>query len=246
MSVVAADLKAYQSASMPEDDVSTSGGAINTAGQVGIIALASNSALEVVSDNAGDTMNVTVTARDPAGAIVSETVALNGTTPVALTTLGTIERVEKVVLAAAAAGNVTTRVSGAGASVSVMPAGITSDRRMFYDAASQASQTVRYEKFFYKNTNGTTTLNSAQLTLTADPATSILIGAAPAVDDTGSVANRLTSPGVTLVDDNVAQAVPGGALAAGSAIGVWVQMTRAAAAAAIKDSFTVQLDGTTA
>jgi hypothetical protein len=39
--------------------------------------------------------------------------------------------------------------------------------------------------------------------------------------------------------------VPGGSLAAGAAIGVWAEMVRGAGAAAIKNTFTIELSGTT-
>lgn len=241
----AADLKAFASANMPEDDASASGGAIDTATLIEFTPLAANDSLEMVSDNAGDAGNATLTGRQPSGAIASETAALNGTTVVPFSTLGTIERLMKFVLAAAATGSVTLRRAGGGATVAVLAAGITAVRRMFYDSASEASATTRYEKIFLKNTHATETLNNAAVKLTADPSTSIRIGVAGAKDDTGSVANRKTAPGgVTFVDDNVSQSVPTGALAALEAIGVWVELQRGAGAAAIKDSFTVELSGT--
>lgn len=245
MTIQASELKAYGAANHAEDDASTQGGAIATSKMVEFTDLAANDTLEVVSDNVADTMNITVTARNVGGAIVSQTIALNGTTVVPLTTLGTVERFEKAVLASAAAGTVTVRRASASPTVVAMPAGITEARRLFIDAASQAAQTVRYEKFFLKNTNATLTLTSAQVELLADPATTIMIGLATSVDDTVSVANRLTAPAsVTFVDDGAQPNVPGSALAAGSAIGVWAQMTRAANAAAVKNTFTVQLSGT--
>lgn len=244
MSVVAGDLKAYQAANMPEDDTSTVGGAINTAGMVVFTALAASDAVEAISDNAGDTMNITVTGRSAAGDIVSETKALNGTTVISLSTLGTIERVLKIVLASSATGTVTVRRDSGGATIIAIPAGITSVRRLFYDAASEASQTVRYEKIFLKNTNGTSSLTNATIQATADPATTIEIGAAPSKDDSATATNRKTAPATVSFVDTTTQAVPGDVLGAGVAIGVWVKMTRAADAAAIKNTFTVQLAGT--
>lgn len=247
MPVAIADLKFYQAANMPEDDVSVVGGAINTAGEVEFTPLAANDSIEALSDNAADTMNLTVTGRDASGAIVSETVALNGTTVVPFTTLGVIERILKIVLGASAAGNVTVRRAAAGPTIKVLAPGITSTRREFYDSASDVSATTRYEKFFAKNTNGTSTLNNAAIKLTADPSAVIMIGVAPAINDVATSTNRLTAPaGVTFVDDNVSQAVPGAALAAGDAIGIWAEMALNAGAAALKSSFTTELSGTTA
>lgn len=246
MPITAAELKAYQAANMPENDTATTGGAIAATGLVEFTDLAANDDLEALSDNAADTMNLTITGRNAAGAIVSETKALTGTTAAIFSTLGIIERVMKIVLASAAAGTITVRRSVAGATVVQLPAGKTSTRRLFYDSASEAGSTTRYEKFFYKNENATLTLNAAALKLTADPAATVRIGGAPSVDDTATVTNRKTAPAsVTFVDDGVSQNLPGAALAAGSAIGVWAEMVRGAAAAAIKNSFTVELSGTT-
>ena len=246
MAVLASDLIARQAANMPEDDTSTTGGAVNLNGLIEFTPLAANDAVEAVSDNAADTMNLTLTGRNAAGAIVSETLALNGTTVVSFATLGTIERVLKIELASAAAGTVTVRRASVGPTIVAIDAGITSVRRLFYDSASEAGATTRYEKVFYGNANSTDTLNSAEIELTADPATTIRVGCAPSVNDTATVTNRKTAPAsVTFVDDNVAQSIPGGVLAAGDEIGVWIEMQRGAGAAAVKNTFTVQVAGTT-
>jgi hypothetical protein len=117
----------------------------------------------------------------------------------------------------------------------------------FQNSASDPSTTkARSEKVFGKNTNGTLTLTAATVTLTADPTGNITIALAASVDDSGSVANRLASTGLTFSDDSVALTVPGGGnIPAGSAIGVWVLQSLAAAAAATKSTFTLKLQGTT-
>jgi hypothetical protein len=246
MPIVASELIALQAANHAEDDTSTQGGAISTTGKVEFTDVAANDDLEAISSNAADTMNLTLWGRTAAGAIASETKALNGTTAVIFSTLGIVERFMKALLASAAAGTVTIRRSVAGATVATLEAGYLRTRRLFYDAASESGSTTRYEKFFLKNTNASLTLNSAAIQLTADPAATIRVGCAPSVDDTATVANRKAAPAsVTFVDDSVSQGVPGRSLAAGAAIGVWAEMVRGASAAAIKNTFTVQLSGTT-
>lgn len=245
MAILSTELKAYQAANMPENDAATVGGAIATAGLVEFTDLAAVDDLEALSDNAGDVMNLTIVGRNAAGAIVSETKALTGTTAAIFSTLGQIERFLKATLASSAAGTVTIRRSVAGATVATLAPGKTSARRLFYDAASEAGATTRYEKLFFKNENGTLTLNSAALKLTADPAATIRIGGAPSKDDSATATNRKTAPAsVTFVDDGVSQGVPGGTLEAGSAIGVWAEMARGAGAAPIKNTFSVELSGT--
>jgi hypothetical protein len=245
MSIAATDLKNYASANMPESDSTTSGGAIATGVVIDDMLLAANDSLKVKSSSASDTAGTTctVTGRDATGAIVSENHTLNGTSAVTFAT--TFERILKVVLTGTTTVGVVTVYRSDGITVVVaLPIAKTSVRRLFYDSASAAGSTVRYEKIFWKNEHGTLTLTTATLKLTADPAAVIRIAPATAVDDTGSVANRLTLPGgLTFVDDNVSTAVPGNALAAGSAIGVWVEMTLAGGNAAIKNTFTTSLLG---
>lgn len=247
MPILASDLKAYGSANMPENDTSLCGGAIDLTTEIDFTDLAANDAVEALSDNVADTMNITVTGRNAAGAIVSETKALNGTTVISLTTLGTIERILKITIASAAAGTVTVRRAAAGPTVKAIAAGIVKVIRSFYDSASEAGATTRYEKHFLKNENATSTLNNAAIKLTADPSASIRVGVAPAKSDTATVANRKTAPAsVTFVDDGVSQSIPTGLMDASDTIGVWSELQRGAGAAAIKTTFTLELSGTTA
>jgi hypothetical protein len=73
MPIASSDLVAYSSANVPEDDTSTSGGAIATTSQPDVQQMAANDTLSVVSSNAGDTTKkVNVTGRSATGAIQSE------------------------------------------------------------------------------------------------------------------------------------------------------------------------------
>lgn len=245
MPILSSELKKYGALSRPEDDASASGGGIDASCVLDVTQLAANDQLRAVSDNAADTMNLTITGRDATGAIVTETKALNGTTPVTFAT--TFERFLKATLSAAPAGNVTIeRNTSPYDDVVIIPAGKTAASILFIDATSEAVATTRYEKEFWRNENASLTLTNATVTLTADPSASIRIGLATAKGDTVSVTNRKTAPaGVTFVDDSVQQNVPGGSLAANENIGVWIEMSRAADAPAIKSSYTTQLAGTT-
>ncbi|MCI0488924.1 MAG: hypothetical protein L0229_20220 [Blastocatellia bacterium] len=245
MAIVAADLKGYLSASMPENDTDTSGGAIDTAGRFEITDIVATDQVTVISDGA-DTRTVTITGRDAAGGIVSEALVLNGATRVVGAQL--FERILKIVLSAGDGTRtvtVTRDDSPTFTVIATLGPNITKARRLFYDSASESGATTRYEKEFWKNEHGTLQLNNATVKLTADPSAKIEIGVATAKDDTGSVTNRKTAPGgVTFVDDGVAQNVPTGALAAGETIGVWVKMVLAGSAAPVKSTFTTELAGT--
>lgn len=244
MTISASELVIRLSANMPTDDTGTSGGAIDPDGRASPLTLASTSSLEVLSSAAGDTtQGVTVTGRNDAGAIISDTVTLNGTTPVAIT--GSFERVLKIELDADAAGTVTVRIASAGATVDTIAVGERRVQRLFYDSASEASQTIRYEKLFGENTNGTDTLTNAKVDITADPSANYRIGLAASKGDSASVTNRKTAPGGITFSDSGPLDIPTDQLAAGEEIGIWVEQTLAADEAATKSSVTLKLQGST-
>lgn len=245
MPISASDLKLYGAASRPEDDTTASGGDEVLTARPLDSQFSATAVAALVSTNVADTMNVTVYGRDAAGNLVQETKALNGTTEV-LTTQ-TFERITKVVIASAAAGTVTLKQGSGGTTRHTFTAGELSAFIMFIGSSSDPSSTkTRYEKLHWSNTHATLDLQSAELKLTADPDSRFEQAVAAAVNDTVSVANRLSAPGgLTFVDDGVAQSVPGGALAHGAEIGVWIKQTLAAAAVAAKSTFTTQLNGTT-
>lgn len=252
MSVTASDLVIYGSASMPENDVDSAGGAIATTTRVipdsASLMNAPGGLIEMVSDNLADTMNVTITGRNAAGSIVSETKALNGTTVVDFTT--TFERIYKIVLASAAGGTVTVRQDGGGTTIVAIEAGVTTIRRPFYGVGADAaggSQRIYYEKVFLKNNHATLSLLSAQISESADPESQVEFALEDAVDDTESVADRTTAP-VGITGDGfsgTAKNVPGTDLAAGSAIGVWLKLTLPAGDAATKSTYTLGVSGST-
>jgi len=245
VSVVASDLVVYLSANVPDTDTGTAGGAIDTLRFPDFTQLASNAAIEVVSSNAGDTtQTVTVEARKADGTFVSQTVALNGTTAVQFGTISTIERVLTGELSATTTGNVTLRVTGAGATIRVIAAGSRGFKAIHRRISSDPVSTVtRYAKVFAKNTNGTFALLSALVKQSADPAGVITHALDATKDATTSVADRTTSPGFTF--DDTDKAVPGTDLGAGVAIGVWLKISLAAGNAPIRNTYTLALSGST-
>jgi len=83
MSVLIRDLRIYGSASMPEDNVSTAGGAVTFSTKVTFVDV-TNDTLDYVSDSASDTAVVlTAYGRDTTGVIVNEAKTLTGATVVA-------------------------------------------------------------------------------------------------------------------------------------------------------------------
>jgi len=245
MPIASADLIALGSLNRPEDDTALVGGAIDIDNRPVFTQLAANDTVQVKSDNAGDiTQNVTITGRDAAGAEVSEVLGpLTGVTPVVGTQ--TFERVLKVVMDADAVGIITVERTIGPTLIQTIPIGERGFYGLFIKSASESAATTRFEKLFWKNTHASLTLNAAKVELTADPAAKIRLGLEAAKNDTNTAANRKTAPGgVTFVDNNVKQDVPGNTLEAASAIGTWIELALAIDDTPVKDTFTTQLEGT--
>ena len=246
MAIASTDLVLLGSLNRPEDDTATSGGGKDVDNRPDFTQMAANDTIEMVSDNAGDTtQSVTVTGRDAAGAILADTKTLNGTTPVAFT--GTFERVLKVLMDSDAVGTVTIRRVTGPVTIRTIPVGERGFSMLFQRAASESGAVSRFEKVFWINNHGTLTLTSAQVQMTADPASKLFTGVVVAKDDSTSVANRKAAPaGVTFVDDNVQQSVPGTTLEAGAAIGVWMRQDLLASDAPVRNTYTLELAGNSA
>jgi hypothetical protein len=249
MSIAASDLVFYASANMPEDNTSTSGGAIDATVKVifdsSSLANSLNDTVEVLSSNAGDTtQTVTVTGRAASGSIVSENFSLNGTTVQNGAT--TFERILKVTVNASHSGTITIRKATGDTTIGTMETGILGLRRLFYAASSDASGGSSrdfYEKVFLRNNHGTLSLLSAQISESADPSGKITFALANSVNDTESVANRLSAPSSVTAFNSTAKNVPGTDLAAASRIGVWLKLTLAAGDAAAVTTYTVGVTG---
>jgi hypothetical protein len=248
MPIVASDLVAYAGLSMPEDESSTVGGAVDVDNRVVFTDIAATDDVEAVSSSAGDTMNLTVTGRSAGGATVSQTKALTGVTFITFDTLAAVERVQKALLASDAAGAVTVRRATGDTTIGVIPAGERGFTRLFINAFSDVGAKDYYMKFFWKNTHATLALLNAVVQQSADPTGKITHLIAAAVNDTATSANRLTAPSAAnTLDpdtfDDTDKNVPGTDLAAASRIGVWLKLALGAAEAPIKSTYTSQIAG---
>lgn len=179
MSVAETDLRVYGAASMPEDDGSTVGGAIDLGTKVVFTDLAVNDTFDFVSDDAGDTDQIyRVSGLDAAGAREQEDETLNGLTivPGALTFERAIE-IERL-SGSALLGTVTVTENSGGTTVATLEgaadagAGTEIDmvRKLFHSIASDpdAEQTF-YEKVFFRNNHATETLIDAFVSLMDGP-----------------------------------------------------------------------------
>lgn len=257
MPIAASDLILYCSANMPEDDTSTSGGAIDLDTRPVFTQLAADDDLEAVSSDSGDTtQTITVVCRKTDGSIQTSTATtLTGLSAVQIAGLdAAVERVLKVTLSGDCAGTITLRRRPGGATVCTIPPGERGIHIVFYDSTSDPDYvTRRYEKLFWKNTHATLALTNATVQLSADPSSVIQTGVALAKDGTTSITDRLETnaesdsrpAGITFVDDAVDQNVPTGSLGAGEAIGIWVRLDLAAGNAPVRSTFTLRIAGAT-
>jgi hypothetical protein len=245
-SVVAADLVAYHPATQSDADAIAVGGAIDLLRRPDFTQIAANDTIQALSSSAGDTtQTVTMTARNTAGSIVTETKTLTGTTPITFSTLSTVERVLQAELSATAAGTVTVQRTTGAVLIRTIPIGERGFSAIFRKGTSSTGGTVNYyAKIFWKNTNATNALLGAQVTESADPTGLITHGLAASVNDSGTTTNRQTAPGgVTFA--NTAANVPGTDLAATAAIGVWLLLALATNNAAIRSTYTSGISGST-
>lgn len=249
----AADLLKRCTTDYPEDDVSQAGGAIDTAGILDDLVLAAADQVEVVSSES-DIRDVWIRGRLASGTVAEETLDLNGTTPSAASA-NTYERILEVRLYAdgtttrttSGTATVTVRRDGDAGDVVVLGPNISLARRAIYgdNVSSSSSGTENYyTKEHWLNSHGSETLTAADMTLTADPETVVLIGCEAAGAQTQTITNRRTAPGsVTFVDDGVAQPVPGTDVAAGANVGVWIHVGLPQDNPAIDNTYTTRLRG---
>ena len=248
MAVVDADIIIYGAAVMPDDDVATQiGGAIDLTRRVVFVDVDPDGRIEMVSDNAGDTMNVTATYIKDDGTVTSETVALTGV--VVATFADTIKTILKIVIASAATGSVTIQEFGAGDPIFIFNPGELEMRRVFYNALAEESGgaiKTYYDKFFIKNTNAADVLTSAQVVMLLDPIGVMSFALETVLEgttDNGVGNNRQVAPSAFTFDSTTKNVANSGNLSSLGSQGVWVRLTLGAGTPATESSFTLRLAG---
>lgn len=143
----------------------------------------------------------------------------------------------------------------------ILPNKITQIRRPFYNAAADVaggSNRNYYEKIFAVNNNTATALTAASIIKQVDPsgATALNVALCSALNDTGTIANRQTTPasGITAFTAGAApqtiavptaNLTPGAAPNTAGAQGVWLNLALNAGVAAAKTSLTLRTTGST-
>ena len=251
MPLTASDIVWYGSATMPDDDTVTNvGGGIDTTKRVVFTDMQATGTVGVYSSDPGDTtQTVTITGRDSTGVVVTESLALNGTTKV--TGTQQFERILKITLSAAAAGTVTVEDNQATPNkITDLAPGELEVRRIFYDAQADVAggaQRKYYEKIFCKNTNATNALVNASILEQADPSGKIafaLESVLNGTDTNGAGNNRQVAPAGYTFDNN-AKSVSGGNLTPGDAQGIWLELTLNPGDAAQNTTYTLRAEGST-
>jgi len=252
MAVSATDIVVYGSATMADDDVTTQiGGAIDTTVRLVFTDISPAGLIEVVSSNAGDTtQTLTVYGRNSAGELISEAKTVNGLSVIDFTT--TFERLLKATLSGAGAGTITLRKDGNAGDLMVFEAGVTEIRRPFYNAVAEGSggaQRTYYEKVFFKNNNGTSSLTNAVISEFADPTTKVtfdLESSLNGTDDNGGGNNRQVAPGGYTFDSAAKDVANSKNHSPSSAQGVWLKLTLDPGDLATNSYYTLRETGETA
>lgn len=246
MSVTASDIVIYSSQNMPTNDTDTSGGAINSGVRLVFDDIVATDVIKA-SGAVQDSGTLTITGRSSAGAIVSDTLSLSGTT---LTT-GTqqFERILVVAYDSVATGTITLRDASTSANIGQIIATESGFRRPFYAATAEAtggSDKELYEKGYLMNLNTGTALLSAQV---SEVSSGLFAKVAFALEDTlastQSVANRLAVPTGTGPYGTGPSGVPGTDLNPLGYLGVWLQLDLNAGDTAQNSFYQIQVSGST-
>lgn len=241
----------YCAQNHPSTDSGEPGGPIDATMRAVFTDLAANDDIEAVSSSTNDVgITAMVRGRDSTGALVEEIKQLNGTTAVIFSVLGLIDDMELFRLSQFAEGDITVRRSVSGATIGVIPAGELGFKRIFFGTYSHPTNPKNYyEKIFLKNIHPVTTLQGASVVESADPSASLVFTLAASADDEAFADDRVTAPDTADTDpdtfDAAAKEVPssGSNIDPGSAIGVWLRMTVAAAAGGSKSTYSLDIDG---
>ena len=210
--------------------------------------------MKIVS-TAGDTGTVTITGRGSTGAIVSETLTLNGTSSVAGST--TFQRILKIVCASHS-GIITVQDVSDSTNIVEIESSVTEIRRPFYNVSADTvdgSDRAFYEKVFVKNNNGSSSLLSASISEQSDGVDTAGSGFVDfdleiAKNDANTSTNRITAPAASGMlnsgtFDSSSKNVPGTDLGSGDSIGVWLKLSLPKGTAAANSRYTLRVTGST-
>ena len=249
MSVTSSDIVIYCSENRPTSDILTAGGAIDSGIRATFTDIISLDTVEVSGSNVNDTGNITITGRNDAGLIVTESIPVSGT----VMTSGSqnFERILSAITDFVPSGNVLIRDSSTDATIGYIYANESGFHRIFYDATANedgGATKILYEKVFVKNNNTTTALNNVTI---AEVSTGVYNLIEFGLEDTKQnnqfVSNRTNAPtGIGGGYGNAASGLPeDGFLNPLDYQGIWLQLTLSGGAVAQNSFYRLQVNGTT-
>jgi hypothetical protein len=164
-----------------------------------------------------------------------------------VTSSNTYERLIKAEMSATAVGTVTVARTTGPTTIRAIPIGERGFMAIFRKLASDPSSTKTfYGKLFVKNTNGSLALTVSTVTENSDPSGLITFALDTALDASTSSSNRVTAPSGPSGYSNGPANVPNSQnLSSGSAIGIWPKLDLAAGNAAVRSTWTPEIDGQT-
>lgn len=247
MSLTATDIVFYATTNMPLNDTDLTGGDIDSGIRVVFDDIAATDQIEVVSDNAGDTQNITIVGRNAAGQIITDTFAMAGTSTA--TSTESFERVFSAIAVSAANGTITVRDQDSDTTIGQIFANESGFRRPFYDATANAAggaDKELYEKIFVMNNNtGNALLNATVVEVASGIYTKVNFGFETDHQSTQAVSNRTTVPTGVGSYGTGSSGVPNTDLGTRDYLGIWLQLDLDAGDAAQNSFYQLQVDGST-
>jgi hypothetical protein len=252
--ITSADIVFYGSQNMNRSDATTpQGGGIDETIKVVFNDMTQVSTIDFSSDSAGDTGNITIEGRRSTGSIITETIALNGLTPV--TTINEFERILRITTDSHN-GTIEAEVSDDGSGIVDIESGILEVRRPFLSVTGEpagGSARTFYEKIFLKNNSLTNDYLDVSLAENFDGVEAngadVTFDIESVVEGTGESDNRITSPptGELLngVFNDTTKSIPGTDLLSDSYVGVWLRLNIPAGTNPINTNFEFSVSGAT-
>jgi len=213
----------------------------NTPGNDGVIKAKSNNA----SDNS---QVLTITGRNAAGIIVTDTLTLAGTSARSGVGLVAFERILRLSLNVAPSGIIqVTNCAATPAPITNIPAGVKNVYRPFYDVAADVTggdNRVFYEKIFVKNTNGSLALTNCTISEIADPSNNLTFALENNKGGTQTVTSREIAPTGCSSFVSTSVAPENNYINSGETQAVWLKLSLNAGTAASKTTYTLRVAGT--
>ena len=244
MSIIASDIVIYSSQNTPKNDLTISGGDINSGIRVVFDDIANTGRVTAVSNSVSDTGNLTVVGRDVVGVVSYETFKLSGTVP----GMGTkvFERIFSCITDVSCVGSVS--ISGDSIIGNIYPTE-SGFLRPFYDAKADHEgglDKTLYEKVFIKNNNTTNALINATVEEVSSGLYGIIeFGLEKSQNYNESVANRLIAPTGVSSYGGAASGVADESISPLDAQGVWLRLTLTAGTPAANSFYELQVAGAT-